>query len=138
MSADSEICGYALGRRHKRKHQRFLEISEKYAVPKFGPLLWLCDEREANKSAERRASYYGGPYDGERHMYAWFCRSVLCWRKNPFSHPAFEDYAAMIIEGGLPRDEAVRLELAKRYPRRPGNRTYIEPGYSIWRGEAAA
>lgn len=80
-----EVCALTYlipedNRERARVHRQFLKLSDRYAVPRFGPFLWGYEEREANKQTRKP----------ELIMYAHFCRSVLAMGK--LTHPDFEEY----------------------------------------------
>ena len=107
---------------------RIHRLSKLYAVPKFGPHLWEHHEREANKRGPKLTIE-----DCERHLYALFCRSVITWGEP--THPAFADYAAIILEGPLVHICGdLGPKMRELYPRRPENTGQIEPGFSHWSG----
>lgn len=125
-----EICGLSYvipvdRREHDQRHRQFIRLSDKYAVPRFGPLLWTYREREAHKRDCVAIE------DWEDSLYAWFCRSVEAWGK--FDHPEFRDYAAIMVANGLAWiTPDMERQLAKLYPRRKTKRGYIKPGHSYW------
>jgi hypothetical protein len=129
-----EVCGLGYiepddNREHDRVHSRFVALSEQYAVPKFGPLLWAWGERESSKGALDTVE------DGERRLYAWFCRSVEACGDS--QHPSFPDYAAIMIENGIPgASEDILRDLATLYRRRTDNHEHIEPGKSYWQSNS--
>ena len=128
MLKSCEICGLKYApvdnRKHISEHRKFLKLSERFAVPRFGQHLWINAEREANKNPDKRSIE-----DCERHLYALFCRCVLA--HDTTKHPTFEDYAAIILEGPL-----VRIcgdfgrKMRELYPRQLDNCWTVDSGCS--------